>query len=129
MTSAGSTHRAGKRVLVVEDDPDILLTVKELLELEGYAVDCAENGAVALERIREHGTPHLILLDMKMPVMNGWQFAAELHGRYDALSPVVVMTAAGDAARRAKDVGAAGWVGKPFDLDDLLAKVRAHENA
>lgn len=113
-----------KIVLVVEDDADILLTVKAFLELEGYSVRTASNGFEALELLKSSLMPSLILLDMKMPVMNGWQFAAEFLNQHDHKAPIVVMTAAADAQQRAKDIDAQGWIGKPFDLNDLLLRVK-----
>jgi CheY-like chemotaxis protein len=122
MTVSGS-----KSILVVEDDQDISFTIKMFLEGEGYQVLLAENGLAALELIQKYGMPHLILLDMKMPVMNGWQFAIEFLNRHDHRTSIVVMTAAADAEQRAKDVNAIGWIGKPFVLDDLLTIVKKYE--
>ncbi|MCM2324436.1 MAG: response regulator [Oligoflexia bacterium] len=116
-----------KTVLVVEDDRDILFTVKTFLEIEGYSVQTAVNGFEAMGLLKERGVPNLILLDMQMPVMNGWQFALEFLDKHDHTSPIVVMTAAADAEQRATDVSAIGWIGKPFDLNDLLKKVKRFE--
>ncbi len=116
-----------KTVLVVEDDETILFTVKEFLESEGYTVQTALNGFEALELLKKSEIPNVILLDMKMPIMNGWQFAIEFLDKHDHSAPIVVMTAAADAEQRAKDIGAIGWIEKPFDLNDLLKKVRMHE--
>jgi len=71
----------------------------------------------------EGHAPDLILLDMKMPVMNGWEFCRALEGR-DARPPIVVLTAAPDPACRAAEVHADGWLGKPFEYADLEAIVR-----
>ena len=116
-----------KLILVVEDDQDILEVVRLFLESEGYRVLCAANGFEAMSHLKSSGVPHLILLDMKMPIMNGWQFAIEFLSRHDHMSPIVVMTAAADVEQRAKDISAIGWIGKPFQLDDLLAKVKHFE--
>lgn len=116
-----------KTVLLVEDEESIVFVVSSFLENEGYTVLAAENGFAALEQVKKHGVPHLILLDMQMPIMNGWQFAIEFIDKFDHLSPIVVMTAAADAEKRAKDVTAIGWIGKPFILDDLLAKIKKYE--
>jgi CheY-like chemotaxis protein len=117
-----------KTILIVEDDKDILFTVSLFLESEGYTVQTAENGAIALELLKSSKSPlpHLILLDMMMPVLNGWQFAAEFHKQFDDKSPIVVMTAAANAEQRAKDIGAKGWIGKPFLLEDLLKLIEKH---
>lgn len=121
------SESSAKTILVVEDDKDISITLKIFLEGEGYQVLLAENGSIALDLIQKHGMPNLILLDMKMPIMNGWQFAIEFISRHDHNTSIVVMTAAADAEQRAKDISAIGWVGKPFALDDLLAKVKKYE--
>jgi len=109
------------RVLVVDDEPDIRATVLAMLEIEGYDVDEAANGADALHVI-EARPPDLILLDMRMPVLDGWGFASELRRRGHG-TPIVVMTAARDAARWAGDIAAAAFVAKPFGLDDLITAV------
>jgi CheY-like chemotaxis protein len=111
----------GAPILVVDDDPSILDTVAELLDLEGYAVETASNGAEALDQL-ERTEPSLVLLDMRMPVMDGWSFVRTLKERGRSL-PILVMTAAQDARKWAEEVGAAGYVAKPFDLLDLLDAV------
>ena len=116
-----------KKIFVIEDDQDILYAVKIFLESEGYIVYTAENGFEAMEALKKSGVPHLILLDMKMPIMNGWEFAIEFLDKHDHLSPIVVMTAAADAEQRAKDISAIGWIEKPFKLDALLKKIKMHE--
>lgn len=116
-----------KKILIVEDNEEILFTTKMFLELEGYEVWSAENGKAALEVIAQYGIPNLILLDMKMPVMDGWQFSKEFTKRYDGLSPIMVMTAAADSEKRAQEIGAISWVGKPFHFDELLAKIKKFE--
>ena len=108
-------------ILVVDDDPSILATVSEILEFEGYLVVTAANGVEALEVIEQH-EPSLILLDMRMPVLDGWGFARRLVERGLQL-PIVVMTAAQDARRWAEEIGAAGYVPKPFELPELLDAV------
>lgn len=115
-----------KKILIVEDDQDILFALSSLLEDEGYTVQVAANGLIALELIRTLGLPDLILLDMIMPVMNGWQFALEFRALYDHQCPIIVMTAAADAQQRALDVQAAGWIAKPFVLERLLKMIHEH---
>ena len=109
------------RILVVDDEPDIRATVQAMLEVEGYVVGVAANGADALAAI-ELEPPDLILLDMRMPVLDGWGFATELRRRGHQV-PVVVMTAARDAARWAADIAAAASLSKPFRYDDLIGAV------
>lgn len=115
-----------KKIFIVEDDIDILFALSSLLEDEGYTVQVAANGLIALELIKEHGLPDIILLDMIMPVMNGWQFAMEFRVLYDHQCPIVVMTAAADAQQRASDVGAVGWIAKPFVLERLFKMIQEH---
>ncbi len=113
----------GKSVLIVDDNDDIREVLEMVLEQEGYVVSQACNGHEALN-MAARAMPDLILLDMKMPVMNGWEFAAALRRAHPLRAPIVVLSAAEDARRRAAEIGAQGWVGKPFDLNDLLAAVR-----
>lgn len=116
-----------KTILIVEDEKDILFTLKEFLESENYHILVAENGFEAMQLLKTSGIPDLILLDMKMPVMNGWEFAIEFLDKHDHQSPIVVITAAADAEQRAKDISAVGWVEKPFDLDVLLKTIKKYE--
>lgn len=109
------------RVLIVDDEPDIRATVSAMLEIEGYDVTEAANGADALQAFEER-TPDVILLDMRMPVLDGWGFAAELRRR-GYPTPIVVMTAARDAAHWAAEISASAFVAKPFGFDDLLSAV------
>ena len=110
------------KVLVVDDDEAIGEFVDWVLTDEGHEVTKAGNGAVALQLL-ERIAPDVILLDMRMPVMDGWQFAdAYRKGNYPK-APIVVVTAARDATERANEIGADGYLGKPFDIDDLLETV------
>jgi CheY-like chemotaxis protein len=84
-------------ILVIDDDPAILSTVLDILEFEGYPVATAVNGAEGL-RCVEQEPPALVLLDMRMPVLDGWGFARTLRER-GIILPIVVMTAAQDARR------------------------------
>jgi CheY-like chemotaxis protein len=108
-------------ILVVDDDAAIRAAISEILESEGYPVIMAADGATALQQIEET-RPALVLLDMRMPGMNGWDVAATLHQRGSTV-PILVMTAAQDARRWAEQIGAHGYLAKPFDLDDLLDAV------
>jgi two-component system, chemotaxis family, chemotaxis protein CheY len=110
----------------VDDDPGILATVSEILTLEGYAVATATNGAEALSHLDSNGAS-LVLLDMRMPVLDGWGFAREVAKR-ESRPPIVVMTAAGEARQWAREIGADEYVAKPFDISDLLERVRRAAN-
>ncbi len=109
-------------ILVVEDDPDLLALVEMILSDAGYRVRTAGDGRTALARVAEE-MPALVLLDMRMPVMNGWEFAREFRARHGHAAPIVVVTAAENARLRAEEVGAEGWLEKPFDVDDVLRMV------
>lgn len=113
-------------ILVVEDEEDIRFVISSILSDEGYAVREAQHGLAALESIARAGMPKLILLDMLMPVMDGWQFAAEVRAKYDNVAPIVVMTAAADAKERANAIGAVAWIAKPFAMGDLLVLIKKH---
>lgn len=108
-------------ILVVEDDTVILNTVSEILELEGYNVERASNGEEGLRAV-ERALPRLVLLDMRMPILDGWGFVRALKERGIKL-PIIVMTAAQDARRWAQEIDAQGYLAKPFELLDLLAAV------
>jgi CheY-like chemotaxis protein len=116
-------NAAGRRVLIVEDDCDTREMLERYLELEGFDVQTASNGAAALTLLRQDDPPSVILLDLMMPVMNGWQFrdAQQQDARLSAI-PVVVVTAAGPRAG-IPAIDADGWLAKPVDLDQLLTTV------
>lgn len=109
----------GARVLLVEDDDALRETLQACMELEGYEVCAARNGAEALERAREH-TPALIITDLRMPEMDGYAFLqARLEDPEMAGIPVIVMSAERDLAER--DLGAVNAVlPKPLELEQLL---------
>jgi CheY-like chemotaxis protein len=109
-------------VLIVDDDPDMLAVEEDALLARGYRVEKAGNGEEALKRVAE-AMPQLILLDMRMPVMDGWNFARAVRERYGRRIPIVVVTAAEDSKLRADEIGAEGELGKPFELDTLYAVV------
>lgn len=113
------------RILVVEDDGAIRQTVAELLEEEGYEVACAVNGADALAQLERSAVPALILLDLTMPVMDGWTFrASQRRDPRLAAIPTVVLTASHAADPHAvDDLAPAAFLPKPFDLDRLIDTV------
>jgi CheY-like chemotaxis protein len=113
-------------VLVVEDDPELLLSLSEVIESEGYCVTCARHGLEALGRLRGGVRPAVILLDLMMPIMNGWQFRYEQRQDSDlAKIPVVVVSAKSDSQQHAAWLEADGYISKPIDiavLFDMLAR-------
>jgi CheY-like chemotaxis protein len=117
----------GPVVLVVDDEPDIRHFTELLLIAHGYRVVVAGHGRDAIDRLREQ-RPDLILLDLNMPVMDGWQFRAEQRYFLDkerAAVPVLLMTGSDDAATHVETLRAVGVIRKPVDLDTLLGAVSA----
>jgi CheY-like chemotaxis protein len=110
-------------VLVIEDDPDMRGLLVLMLEEQGHDVRAAANGLAALDVVH-HARPDVILLDMKMPVMDGWEFARRYRVECGDPSPIVVMTAAEDPRKPAEEIGAAGWLAKPVELDVLFDTVK-----
>ena len=113
------------RVLVVDDDDSIREFVGLALSEEGYEVLSAPHGAAALDMIGEL-QPDLILLDMRTPIMDGWQFSRAYRQMPGPHAPIIVFTATRDAADSAAQISADGYLAKPFDLDDLIALVGQH---
>lgn len=115
---------ACKTILLVEDDDDIRSTLQEVLELEGYSVVPAAHGQEAFDRLDEIERPCLILLDLMMPVMNGWEFLEQQkkHAKFSSI-PVLVVSAAGEKARTAP---AQGFVKKPIEVDGLLELIKKY---
>lgn len=117
-----------RRILIVEDDKDLLEALSEILRDEGYVVAGAVHGLEALQLLRgDFERPALILLDLTMPVMNGWQFRA--HQRRDPdLSgiPVVVLSAGDHLADQMESLEIHEYVRKPIDLVHLLATIERH---
>jgi CheY-like chemotaxis protein len=112
------------RLLVIEDDAAVLDALREVLEDEGHEVLLAANGREALSRLSSGSRPNLILLDLMMPVMSGWEFReAQLRDETLAAIPTVILTADGRAAQKALELQSAGFLQKPIQPDRLLQKV------
>ena len=114
-----------ERILVVDDDESIRQIVRLCLGDEGYEVFEAANGVDALALLPAC-QPDLILLDVRMPVMDGWEFARRYRLGPGPHAPIVAFVAALNAEEECADLEAATILAKPFDLDDLLAIVRSH---
>ena len=117
---------AGRRptILVVEDDPDLRLVHSEILSHEGYTVLAASDGVEALELVENEGPPAMILLDLRMPRMNGWDLAKRLRQRPGWRDiPLVVVAAHYRIADEAAAIGARAWLHKPVSIDVLLRVV------
>ena len=114
---------SAERIVIVDDDESIRQIVRLCLSDEGFKVREAANGQAALDALADF-QPDLILLDLRMPVMDGWEFArryAELSGEH---VPIIAFVAALNAEQECAMLSTAGIVTKPFDLDDLLTAVR-----
>ena len=111
------------RVLIVDDDEHILDFLGLALEDEGYLVETASNGAEALERVAT-SAPDVILLDLWMPVMDGWQFLREYRAQPGPHAAVIALTAAQYDPARHTDIDADAFLTKPFSLDTLIDRVR-----
>jgi CheY-like chemotaxis protein len=114
-------------VLVVDDDFDLRSLLVDILEQEGYQAVPAVHGGKALELLRDGLRPSLILLDMMMPVMDGWTFRAEQRGDPDLSDiPVVVFSAFTDVKTTAEELEAADGLAKPLRLEELLSVIEKH---
>ena len=112
-------------VLIVEDDADLREMMAQLLTLEGYKIETVANGREALEYLNEAPRPDVILLDLMMPIMDGWEFRRRQQDD-PALAdvPVIVLTALDQAQARANDLNGVDFLKKPLDFDRLLELVR-----
>jgi len=110
-------------ILVVDDDPEIRDVVRWLLEDEGWTVETASDGRDALERATQV-RPALIVLDMGLPILSGEEVAMRLRVYYREPPPIVVVSADGRAGEKAARIGAAAYLPKPFDVDELARLVR-----
>ena len=118
-------------VLVVDDEPQVVWMLQFSLEAEGYQTYSARDGRTALDEIREH-RPTLMLLDIMMPVMDGWSVLERLQELPEGLRPRVVVVSARSSLRdraKAAELGADAFVAKPFSVDDLLDVLHGLEQA
>ena len=112
------------KVLIVDDEPDVLLTLRMILEAEGFDPSLAADGETALRRIDEEH-PDLVVLDIMMPVLDGWFVLAELAGRRKRPGVVVCSAKSSEVDRvRARSSRADEYVTKPFEPDDLVSTIR-----
>jgi excisionase family DNA binding protein len=115
---------SGPLVLVVDDDPRLREFMRVNLELEGYRVREAEGSEQALAAIEDEA-PELVLLDVVMPGVDGWEMLREMQERHGSI-PVIMFSGKVDerAVRQAERGGASGFIGKPFDPQELLARAK-----
>jgi DNA-binding response OmpR family regulator len=124
-------ERLPTSVLVVDDEPQVAWVLTWSLEAEGYRTLTARDGLAALRAIREH-RPHLMLLDIMMPTMDGWSVLEEMRRLPDGERPRVVVVSALASLRdraRAAELGADAFVPKPFDVEELLEVLHGLERA
>ena len=122
MTSSAVAHRP---VLIVEDDTDLREMMAQLLTLEGLGATTVANGREALEYLEQGDRPDVILLDLMMPVMDGWEFRRRQQSNPAVASVPVIVLSALDP-RRDADVNAVAFLKKPLDFDRLLELVRQY---
>lgn len=125
LQSFDSVVHSVDRILAVDDQPDNLILLQHLLQSEGYAVDSVDNGRDALAEI-ERNPPDLLLLDLEMPIVNGYEVIRQIRQNPDLpFIPIVLMTAHGTiAALQGLELGANGCLCLPFNIEECLVKVR-----
>ena len=125
------TTDVATRVLVVDDEPQVVWMLQFSLEAEGYQTYAARDGVAALEEVREHH-PALMLLDIMMPTMDGWSVLEHLQELPEEERPRVVVVSARSSLRdraKAAELGADAFVAKPFSVDDLIDVLHGLEKA
>jgi signal transduction histidine kinase len=111
------------RLLLVEDDASIRLALSDMLEDEGFAVTTAVNGREALDELRQSTPPDVIVLDLMMPVMDGWEFRVEQRSD-PMLAGIPLLAMSADLSAKARAIAADGYVRKPIDFPEMLHKLR-----
>ena len=117
-----------KQILLIEDERDLRETLKLLLELEGFRVTAAQNGREGLDLLDDRTPPCLIVLDLMMPIMSGWEFLETIKRERHTLltaTALLVITAAADVGPYPTDLGCR-VLKKPFDVEPLLQIARQH---
>lgn len=123
----GDLREGGKSILVIEDDPDVRDLLTYVLETEGYRVRTASNGVTGLAHLRSRPAPCVVLLDLAVPVMDGWQFRAEqLKDERLARVPVLIVSGHPSIVQQARSMRVAGYVRKPIDTAQLVELVKQH---
>ena len=118
-------------VLVVDDEPQVVWMLQFSLEADGFQTFAARDGRAALAEVRQH-RPQLMLLDIMMPVMDGWSVLQEIRELPEGERPRVVVVSARASLRdraKAAELGADAFVSKPFNVDDLLEVLHGLERA
>ena len=115
-----------KKILIVDDDTSITLSISFVLEKEGYTAIIAVDGEEALKKAKEE-LPHLIVLDIMLPKINGFEVCKRLKANVQTREiRIIMLTAKGDEKdkRLAEELGVNGYITKPFDIDTLLSEIR-----
>jgi DNA-binding response OmpR family regulator len=123
MAAVEPTSQPAGPILVVDDDSGTRLAIQWMLEEDGFVVDTAMDGTQALERAATR-PPALVVLDLRLPGVDGTMVAARLRTEHGAALPILLITADDRAEQRARQVGAYAYLSKPFNLDDLVDAVR-----
>jgi DNA-binding NarL/FixJ family response regulator len=116
-----------KRLLLIDDDPNLILLVKEYLEFRGYEIGTAENGREALD-VLEHDVPDMIICDVAMPEMDGYTFVEQVRqSERTGWIPVLFLSAKGQSTDRVKSLNKGGdvYMVKPFEPEELVAQVES----
>lgn len=121
LNGADNAVNPAGHILIVDDEAGIRDFLHAVLQAEGYSVAVATDGQEALDRVAERA-PDVVLLDLAMPVMNGWQFQARLLD-LGLHVPLIFMSAGYDAEEQARLHHAAGYLSKPFEVEDMLKAV------
>jgi DNA-binding response OmpR family regulator len=118
------TEATSQKILIVDDAPETRIMLSLRLEREGYTISTASNGREALDWVRREGLPHLVLLDILMPDMNGFTVAEELRGMGDV--PIIFLSGLSDTNTITEGINryAEDYVTKPFAFSELLARIR-----
>jgi DNA-binding response OmpR family regulator len=122
-TSAVQNQQAQAPILVVDDDYHLRKTIQLMLEEEGFVVQVAADGQEAVEQATAQ-RPALMVLDMGLPLFDGDEVAVQVRGRYGSTFPIVLITADGQIREKSRRIGAAAYLRKPFDMDDLIQAVQ-----
>jgi CheY-like chemotaxis protein len=109
-------------VLVIDDDDAVCEVLREVLTDEGYAVATVPHGAAALELVKHH-QPAVIILDLRMPIMDGWSFAEQYRRQTRPAASLILLSAMKDIEESARRIGAASFIQKPFELTDIVSKI------
>jgi DNA-binding response OmpR family regulator len=118
----GGLSAAAGPILVVDDDTQLQRTIQWLLEDEGLTVETASNGEEALARAKRR-RPALVILDLNLPALDGEGVVQGLRASNGSGVPILVISSDGQVEERAQEVGAYGWLSKPFEIEDLVTAV------